>query len=68
MIVGRFQGGTLINYSGYNHFKMEAFCALVTNTNDMPWVLYTNAKLSHEQFAEMMCGRICLSKIIYWGL
>ena len=67
-IVGRFQGGTLINYSGYNHFKMEAFRALVINMNDQPWVLYTNAKLSHEQFAEMMRARINLPKIIYWGL
>lgn len=46
--------GTLINYSGYNHFKMAA---LVTNKNDKPWVLYTNMRLSHEQFAEMMCAR-----------
>lgn len=52
-------GGTLINYSGYNHFKMEAFRALVINKN---------AKLSHEQFAEMMRGRTNLPKIIYWGL
>lgn len=61
-------GGTLINYSGYNHFKMEAFRALVTNMNDQPWVLYTNMRLSHEQFAEMMRGRSNLPKIIYWGL
>lgn len=60
--------GTLINYSRYNHFKMEAFRALVTNKNDKPWVLYTNAKLSHEQFAEMMCGCTNLPKIIYQGL
>ena len=39
-------GGTLINYSGYNRFKMEAFRALVTNMNDKPWVLYTNMRLS----------------------
>lgn len=56
-------GGTLINDSRYNHFKMEAFRALVTNKNDKPWVLYTN-----EQFAEMMRGRTNLPKIIYWGL
>ena len=60
--------GTLINYSGYNHFKMQAFRALVTNKNDKPWVLYTNMRLSHEQFAEMMRGRTNLPKIIYWGL
>lgn len=59
--------GTLINYSGYNHYRMEAFRALVTNKNDKPWVLYTNAKLSHEQFAKMMCTRTNLPKIIYWG-
>lgn len=58
-------GGTLINYSEYNHFKMEAFRALVTNKNDKPWVLYTNMRLSHEQFAEMMCARTNLPK---WGL
>lgn len=57
--------GTLINYSGYNRFKMEAFRALVTNKNDKPWVLYTNMRLSHEQFAEMMCARTNLPKIIY---
>ena len=51
-------GGTLINYSGYSHFKMEAFRAFVTNTNDKP----------HEQFAEMMRARTNLPKIIYWGL
>ena len=57
-------GGTLINY---NRFKMGAFRALVTNKNDKPWVLYTNAKLSHEQFAEMMRGRTSLPEIVYWG-
>lgn len=47
---------------------MEAFRALVTNMNDRPWVLYTNMRLSHEQFAEMMRARTNLPKIIYWGL
>lgn len=60
--------GTLINYSGYNHFKMEAFRALVTNKNDKPWVLYTNMWLSHEQFAEMMQNQPNLPKIVYLGL
>lgn len=61
-------GGTLIDYSGVNRIKMEAFRALVTNKNDKPWVLYTNMRLSHEQFAEMMCARTNLPKILHWGL
>lgn len=47
-------GGTLIDYSGSDYYTREAFRALVINKNDKPWVLYTNMRLSHEQFAEML--------------
>lgn len=56
--------GTLIDYGG----KREAFRALVVDIDNKPWVLYTNKKLSHEQFAEMMRGLTNLPKILYWGL
>lgn len=56
--------GTLIVFGG----KREAFRALVINKEDKPWVLYTNEKLSHEQFAEMMRGLTNHPKILYWGL
>ena len=56
--------GTLIDYGD----KCEAFRALSLNEKDKPWVLYTNLKMSHETFAEMMRSRYKLPKIVYWGL
>lgn len=56
--------GTLIDYGS----KREAFRALVVDIDNKPWVLYTNKKLSHEQFAEMMRGLTNHPKILYWGL
>lgn len=56
--------GTLIGYSN----KCEAFRALAFDEYNKPWVLYTNLKMSHEEFAEMMRGRSNLPKIVYWGL
>ena len=56
--------GTLIDYGS----KREAFHALICNVDDKPWVLYTNKKLSHAQFAEMMRGLTNHPKILYWGL
>lgn len=56
--------GTLIDYGS----KREAFRALVVDIDNKPWVLYTNKKLSHEQFAEMMRGLTNYPKILYWGL
>lgn len=54
--------GTLIDYGS----KREAFRALVVDIDNKPWVLYTNKKLSHEQFAEMMRGLTNHPKILYW--
>ena len=59
-------GGTLIGYGDSDYYKREAFRALVCNEDDKPWVLYTNVKLTHEQFAEMMRKR--QPQILYWGL
>lgn len=56
--------GTLIDYGD----KCEAFRALASDEYNKPWVLYTNLKMSHEEFAEMMRGRSNPPKIIYWGL
>lgn len=56
--------GTLIDYGS----KREAFRALVVDIDNKPWVLHTNKKLSHEQFAEMMRGLTNHPKILYWGL
>lgn len=56
--------GTLIDYGS----KREAFRALVFDIDNKPWVLYTNKKLSHEQFVEMMRGLTNHPKILYWGL
>lgn len=56
--------GTLIDYDS----KREAFRALICNVDDKPWVLYTNKKLSHEQFAEMMRDLTNYPEILYWGL
>ena len=56
--------GTLIDYGS----KREAFRALVVDIDNKPWVLYTNKKLSHEQFAEMMRGLTNHPEILYWGL
>lgn len=56
--------GTLIDYGS----KREAFRALICNVDDKPWVLYTNKKLSHAQFAEMMRGLTNYPEILYWGL
>lgn len=56
--------GTLIDYGS----KREAFRALVVDIDNKPWVLYTNKKLSHEQFAEMMRGLTNHPVILYWGL
>lgn len=56
--------GTLIVYSD----NCEAFRALAYDEYNKPWVLYTNLKMSHEEFAEMMRGRSNLPKIVYWGL
>ena len=56
--------GTLIDYGG----KREAFRACAFDEYDKPWVSYTNLKMTHEEFAEMMRGRSNLPKIIYWGL
>lgn len=61
-------GGTLIGYGDSDYYKREAFRALVCNEDDKPWVLYTNVKLTHEQFAEMMRKRTILPRILYWGL
>lgn len=61
-------GGTLIGYGDSDYYKREAFRALVCNVDDKPWVLYTNERLSHEQFAEMMRKRTILPSILYWGL
>jgi hypothetical protein len=56
--------GTLIDYGD----KREAFRALAFDEYDKPWVSYTNLKMSHEEFAEMMRGRSNPPKIVYWGL
>lgn len=56
--------GTLIDCGS----KCEAFRALVVDIDNKPWVLYTNEKLSHEQFAEMMRGLTNHPEILYWGL
>ena len=56
--------GTLIDYGS----KREAFRALVVDIDNKPWVLYTNKKLSHEQFAEMMRGLTNHPEILHWGL
>lgn len=61
-------GGTLIDYSGSDYYTREAFRALASNVDDKPWVLYTNMRLSHEQFTEMMRGRTNHPKILHWGL
>lgn len=60
--------GTLIAYGDSDYYKREAFRALVCNEDDKPWVLYTNVKLTHEQFAEMMNSRTNPPRILYWGL
>ena len=56
--------GTLIDYGG----KCEAFRALAFDEYDKPWVSYTNLKMTHEEFAEMVRSRYNLPKIIYWGV
>lgn len=56
--------GTLIDYGS----KREAFRTLVVDIDNKPWVLYTNEKLSHAQFAERMRGLTNQPKILYWGL
>lgn len=56
--------GTLIDYGD----KREAFRALAFDEHDKPWVSYTNLKMSHKEFAEMMRSRSDLPRIIYWGL
>ena len=56
--------GTLIDYGD----KREAFRALAFDEYDKPWVSYTNLKMTHEEFAEMMRGRSNPPKIVYWGL
>lgn len=35
--------------------------------DDKPWVLYTNMRLSHEQFTEIMRGCTNHPKILHWG-
>ena len=60
--------GTLIDYSGSDYYTREAFRVLALNVCDQPWVLYTNMRLSHEQFAEMIRGRTNHPKILHWGL
>ena len=56
--------GTLIDFGS----KREAFRALVINKEDKPWMLYTNEKLSHEQFAKMMRDLTNCPEILHWGL
>lgn len=59
--------GTLMNY-GNSDFTREAFRALAFDRDSKPWVLYTNARMSHEQFAEMMNNLSTMPKVIHWGL
>ena len=61
-------GGTLIDYSGSDYHTREAFRVIASNEGVRPWVLYTNMRLSHEQFTEMMRGRTNHPKILHWGL